>query len=586
MLDANRLHVEPRGYLLGLSTRLEKLSALSTLINLVWFPFLPTLTQVLIRRFATLHGSLMSRKGRKNFGVFVVSAFLLFASLPSASALAKSSPACGWDSASGWVHRENAKPGDAKWDRGIPIEYAGDFAGKEKRRRVGGPFAAWLSTPVAATGPEGWFSAPSATCDQSIGLHISGNGSPVTISVFRMGYYGGAGARLIQKIKTAPIAHYSANSPTKPPESMVTAEWPIAWFFKVNQKTLPGQYLIRLDDKTGDSNFVPIMVTNPEARSAVTFISSVLTWQAYNEWGGYSLYKGPNRTRGTRGTVVSLDRPYDGDGAGQFRYMEFPIVRLAEKLGIDMTYITDFELNKNVSALEYTKSIVFGGHSEYWTTAMRDAVDSAVARGVNMVSFGGNAGYNRPRLQAADRQIVMWRGMKADPNRRNPILATTRWRSSPIGRPESMLFGAQYVGLGVNGDYTVAHPLRWPFAVMKHSARFRGVVGREVDSPLYSAGPSVEDLAWSEIKLAGKQITAMATYYTNAKKAGVIDIATNGWACAIDNVCPWYSGHSAETQNDVSLVTEEILKGLTRGPLGLWRPAIIDIPKRSKAMPL
>lgn len=530
----------------------------------------------------------MSRRASvaRTFGLFAVLSTLLLVGLPSSSALMKSPAGCGWDSANGWVQRENVKSGDAKWNSGVPIQYAGDFAGKALKKRVGGPFAAWLSTPVVATGPEGWFSAPSATCDQSIALHISGNGSPVNIRVFRMGYYGGAGARLIEETTTAPISHYSATSTTRPPESMVTAEWPIAWFFTVNQKTLPGQYLIRLEDKNGYSNFVPIMVTNPEAKSPVTFISSVLTWQAYNEWGGYSLYKGPNRTRGSRGMVVSLDRPYDGDGAGQFRYMEFPIVRLAEKLGIDLNYMTDFELNKNPSSLENTKSIVFGGHSEYWTTPMRDAVDAAVARGVNMVSFGGNAGYNRPRLQADGRQLVMWRGMKSDPNRKNPILATTRWRSSPIGRPESMLFGAQYVGLGVNGDYTVAHPLRWPFSVMKHPVRLKGVVGREVDSPLYAAGPGVEDLAWSEIKLAGKPITAMATYYTNAKNAGVIDIATNGWACAIDDVCPWYASHSSETQTDVSLVTEEILKGLTKGPLGLWRPAVIDIPKREKAMPL
>ena len=520
------------------------------------------------------------------FGVFVVLSSLLFAGLPAATAMSKFPAGCGWDASSGWVQRENARPGDAKWNSGIPIEYAGDFAGKEMKKRVGGPFAAWLATPVVATAPEGWFSAPSVTCNESVGLHLSGNGSPVTIKVFRMGYYGGAGARLVEEITTSPISHYSANSPTKPPESMVTAEWPVAWFFTVDQKTLPGQYLIRLDDKSGDSNFVPLMVTNPDAKNPVTFISSVLTWQAYNEWGGYSLYKGPNRTRRSRGMVVSLDRPYDGDGAGQFRYMEYPIVRLAEKLGIDLNYLTDFELNRNVSALANTKSIVFGGHSEYWTTSMREAVDAAVARGINMVSFGGNAGYNRPRLQSNDRQIVMWRGMKSDPNRRNPVLATTRWRSSPIGRPESTLFGAQYVGLGVNGDYTVAHPLRWPFSVLKHPDKLRGVVGREVDSPLYSVGPGVEDLAWSEIKLAGKPITAMATYYTNAKNAGVIDIATNGWACAINNVCPWYSAHSAETQSDVCLVTQEILKGLARGPLGLWRPAVIDIPKRDKAMPL
>jgi hypothetical protein len=523
----------------------------------------------------------MFRPPVRSLGLFLTASTLLLVGLPAVSAAQKSAAYCGWDTATGWVARENVKVGNAGWDHGIPIEYAGDFAGKEIRKRKGGPFSAWLAPSVSTSGPEGWFSAPSATCDQNVGLHISGSGSPVTIKVFRMGYYGGAGARLIEVAKTKPVAHYSASAPSKVPESLVTADWPIAWDFRVSASTLPGQYLIRLDDKSGDSNFVPIMVTNPESQSPVTFISSVLTWQAYNAWDGYSLYKGPNRTRAGRAMVVSFNRPYDGDGAGQFRYMEFPIVRLAERLGIDLNYITDLELNKNVSSLEHTKSIVYGGHGEYWTTQMRVALDSAVARGINLISFGGNAGYNRPRLQVNDRQLVMWRDARADPNRKNPTLATSLWRSSPIKTPESLLLGAQYVGLGVNGDYTVAHPLRWPFSVMKHPALLRGIVGREVDSPLYSAGPGVEDLAWAEIRLRGKPITAMATYYTNSKNAGILDISTNGWTCAIDAVCPWQPAHFEQTQMDVRLVTEEILKGLSKGPLGLWRPAIIDIPKRN-----
>ena len=524
----------------------------------------------------------MFRPASRPLALLLALSALLSIGVPVASATKKSAPNCRWDSAAGWVQRENLKVGNANWDHGIPIAYAGDFAGKEIRKRKGGPFSSWLAPSLSSSGPEGWFSSPSATCEQSVALHISGNGLPVTIKVFRMGYYGGAGARLIEDATTGPVAHYSASAPSQAPESLVTANWPIAWDFKVTEKTLPGQYLIRLDDKSGDSDFVPIMVTNPESSSPLTFISSILTWQAYNGWGGYSLYKGPNRTRGSRAMVVSFNRPYDGDGAGQFRYMEFPIVRLAEKLGIDLNYITDLELAKDVSSLENTKSIVFGGHGEYWTTAMRVALDSAVARGINLISFGGNAGYNRPRLQANDRQLVMWRGARTDPDRKNPILATTRWRSFPIMNPESLLLGAQYVGLGVNGDYTITHPLRWPFSAMKYPGLLRGVVGREVDSPLYAVGPGVENLAWAEIKLRGKPITAMATYYTNSKNAGILDISTNGWSCAIDDVCPWHPAHFERTQMDVQLVTEEILKGLSKGPMGLWRPAIIDIQARTK----
>ena len=176
----------------------------------------------------------------------------------------------------------------------------------------------------------------------------------------------------------------------------------------------------------------------------------------------------------------------------------------------------------------------------------------------------------------------MWRSSLADPNRNNPVLATTGWRQIPISQPEATLLGAQYVGLGVSGDYTIAHPKRWPFTTMTHPALLQSIVGREVDSPLYSIGPAVEVLADSAINFHGKAVTIMATYYTNSKNAGVMDISTNGWTCAIDDICPWRPAISKDTKNDARLITVEILKGLTKGPLGLWRPAIIDVAARTK----
>jgi hypothetical protein len=69
-----------------------------------------------------------------------------------------------------------------------------------------------------------------------------------------------------------------------------------------------------------------------------------------------------------------------------------------------------------IASLSNTKSILYGGHGEYWTANMRTNIASAIDRGVNFVSLGGNAAYAHPRLQANNRQIVMWRSSLADPN--------------------------------------------------------------------------------------------------------------------------------------------------------------------------
>ena len=517
--------------------------------------------------------------------MFVALACLLFVSLGSvlfAHATQKSAPTspCGWDTASGWVMRENLHSGTPSWSNGIPLEYSGDYTVTEQK-------APLVITPVPnpnAKAVEGWFDQSSARCGDLVGLHVAGNGKPVTVKVFRMGYYKGAGARLVQTIVTKPVPINSKFHVTPAPQSTVTTSWPLTWSFKVTKTTPPGQYLFRLDDGSSDSSLVPLTITNPQAKSDITMVSSVLTWQAYNQWGGYSLYKGPNRNRLTRATVVSFKRPYDGSGDGQFRYMEYPILKLAEQLGLNLNYVTDLELNQNATSLDNTGSVVLGGHAEYWTSVMRTSLQSAVDRGVNLVSFGGNAIYNRPRYDPKTRQLVMWRGSKSDPSYPDPLLATSVWRSPPILRPESLLLGSQYVGLGVDGNYRIQNPSRWPFNTERHPNMLNSIVGLEVDSPLYSPGPAVESLARAQIIFSGKKVTIMATYYTNSKSAGIMDIGTNGWTCAIDNICPWHPNISKDTQIDSRLVTIQILKGLAKGPLGKWRPAIPDVPARTKTI--
>ncbi len=234
---------------------------------------------------------------------------------------------CGWDTASGWVMRENSHAGTPGWASGIPLEYSGDYTVVEPK-----PPLVAIPVPNPNAKPvEGWFDQSSARCGDLVGLHLTANGKPVTVKVFRMGYYKGSGARLIQTIVTKPIPANSKFHVAPAPLSTVTTSWPINWSFKVTAATPPGQYLFRLDDGGSDSSLVPLTITNPQAKSDITLVSSVLTWQSYNQWGGYSLYKGPNRNRLTRANVVSFKRPYDGAGDGQFRYMEYPILKLAEQ---------------------------------------------------------------------------------------------------------------------------------------------------------------------------------------------------------------------------------------------------------------
>ena len=63
---------------------------------------------------------------------------------------------------------------------------------------------------------------------------------------------------------------------------MPTDDWPA------------GAYLLKLAADSGGQRYVPVTVRSPSCAGKVVLKACVQTWQAYNVWGGYNLYKGPN----------------------------------------------------------------------------------------------------------------------------------------------------------------------------------------------------------------------------------------------------------------------------------------------------
>ena len=435
-------------------------------------------------------------------------AVLLAAQLWPTSATALT---CGWDQSAGWVARENQKAGDKKWSDGVPLRFSADFSRRKDVPRI-----------------EGYLSASSATCGDKLTLTTIGS-KKFTASIYRMGYYNNSGARLVKLLK----------SPTQ---------------ISIDAKTPPGQYLIKLSNNLRAATFVPFLV-HGDAPSDLTFISSVLTWQSYNQWGGASLYKGPDGARETAAKVVTLNRPYDGDGSGQFRYMEQPLLTLMEKLGLDLNYRTDFDVDRNSAAFDLTKTIVVGGHSEYWTLKMRDSIENAVASGVNLVAFGGNTAY--AITDVAEREI----------SGRKPF--------REVNRPESQLLGSQYFALAIKKDLVSNNV--WPFKSLGNDAVIKGLYGYEADTAMGTIGPGVQVVARAAISPTEKGFVAMSTYYNAPSGASVLNMGTNAWVCAMKNRCPW--GHTFDqlAQKQITVVTTEVLKAVKSGK---WPVAQIDFPSR------
>jgi hypothetical protein len=418
---------------------------------------------------------------------------------------------CGWDQSTGWVARENQKAGDKKWSDGVPLRFSADYSRRKDIPRI-----------------EGYLSSASASCGDKLTLTTVGS-KKFTAAIYRMGYYNNSGARLVKLLK----------SPTQ---------------ISIDAKTPPGQYLIKLSNNLRAATFIPFMVYG-DAPSDATFVSSVLTWQSYNQWGGESLYKGADGARETAATVVTLDRPYDGDGSGQFRYMEQPLLNLMEKVGLDINYVTDFEVHNNPAVFKSTKSIIVGGHSEYWTVAMRDSIDAAVAAGVNLVAFGGNTAYAITEINNRE------------------IRGRTPYRE--VQRPESLLLGSQYFALGIKKDL-ISNNL-WPFVALGKDAVIKDLYGYEADTAMGTIGPGVQVSARAAISPTEKGFVAMSTYYNAPSGASVLNMGTNAWVCAIKNRCPWGHTFDSLAQKQLTTVTTEVLKAVKTSK---WPVAQIDIPAR------
>jgi hypothetical protein len=213
----------------------------------------------------------------------------------------------------------------------------------------------------------------------------------------------------------------------------------------------------------------------------------VNTWQAYNPWGGKSVYNF-NSTNGRQANHVSFDRPFTSDQVeGAVLGWELPAVRFIERRGYDVSYQTDVDTDLRPASLLRHRLVVTSGHGEYWTKVMRDAFTIARDTGTNLMFLGSNTAYAQVRYENAHRTMVAYNSLY-DPNP-DPALKTAKFRELTPPRYECELLGIQHQGSGLGwppGDYTVsAAALRDPWfrgTGFLPGAVVRGVVSVESDT--------------------------------------------------------------------------------------------------------
>jgi hypothetical protein len=367
---------------------------------------------------------------------------------------------------------------------------------------------------------EGYCSALSYRPGDTAGLHVSTKGDRFDVTVERWGAerHHVWSANGLEGRFSAPPADADSHG----------CRWPVTADVPIRTDWDSGFYLVTVRAQEAEpgrdvahTGFVVRTGDEPEVRSGrALLVLATNTWNAYNTWGGASLYTG--------GTQVAFARPWsrgmlmrepterddrkarptrwgeepDSDGelfqqyrlrrgyaasigsSGWYQY-ERRFVEWAEAEGYRFDYAVSSDLDHDPTIAEGYDLLLGIGHDEYWSGRQRDAVEDHVRRGGRYVSLSGNTMFWQVRIEpvaGTGRDTMVCYKYTAHEN--DPVMAagqpedTTRmtgmWADPLVGRPEAGFLGGgsawglyNRFGKAVRrgaGAFTVYRPDHWLLA--------------------------------------------------------------------------------------------------------------------------
>jgi sugar lactone lactonase YvrE len=402
----------------------------------------------------------------------------------------------------------------------------------------------WQLNPIAqGHSVEGYGSAITMKAGDSVDVKVNvATAAPVSWRVYRMGWYGGAGARLMTSGGPVNVAPQPA-CPRDTTTSLVVCSWATAFTVATGADWVSGVYLVKLHVNGGES-YVPFVIADGRAAHIVQNVN-VTTWQAYNDFDGESLYVDGSGTMPTsKAWQVSYDRPFKNDhGAGRFFDYEYDYIRWSEALGFDVTYTTGIDIVANPGQLKQARMFLSLANDEYWIQAEKDAVVAARDAGVNLAFLGADQVLWRIRMQASASGVPnrIINGYK-DQQDKDPVYTsmgdaytTSRFRDPPAANPENAVIGIGYDSwLLVRHALVVSDDSSFVFANtgLHVGDSLPAAIAAEYDCDLGNglAPAGMKTLAHSPVIDAhGQPRWAQAVYYQAPSKAEVVSIGSIGF---------------------------------------------------------
>jgi protein-S-isoprenylcysteine O-methyltransferase Ste14 len=467
---------------------------------------------------------------------------------------------------------------------------------------------------------EGYASATSINKGEAISLYVKTVNPTYTISVYRVGWYGGSGGRLVHtspKLNrfAQPACEHDVNT------HRVECNWQNPYVITANNPAISsdwpsGVYLAKLVGSSGKQSYIIFVVRDDNRASDILFQTSVTTYAAYNPWTdipnpsylsatdplylkfmNYSSYTTPQADK------VSFNRPYQFvnpstgrqlKGAGFFLEWESSMVRFLEREGYDVSYNTNIDTHAMPGSLLNHKAFLSVGHDEYWSKEIRDNVEAARNAGVNLAFFGANAAYWQIRLEPSNssngnkpnRNIAAYRfNFTNDPvYLANPAsqLVTRLWRDLPIPRPEAALVGMQFIYNTLDLDMVISdcssalsNGTKSPANAtvrLQSGDKLTGMLGYEVDAVVPSSPKNVQVLSKTPFVCTNTSFPfcdgvtpqyANSTYYIAPNGAKVFAAGSMYWNWGLDDGGPLAG---ARVNENVKTITRNVLNALISPP--------------------
>ncbi len=459
--------------------------------------------------------------------------------------------------------------------------------------------SSYIQDENAKAGTPGWQIAPSSfdssklsaysgkdsyRCGEIVYLRVHAASSFfINVEVYRMGYYGGAGARKIWSTagsalggKQSPAVIVQGGDPSRPLNMVDAGGWFLNLGIRVDGNYTPGTYLVKITDKVGKYTYVPFTVRDDTgSRHSLLLQQASTTWQAYNKYGGRSFYTTPGSA------MLTFNRPYlEGQGSGQYLSLEYGLIYWLEKNNYDVAFWSDMDLHARAGEVPARAgTLVLPSHDEYYSPAMRTGVVGAIDDSVNVVSFGANQIYRQIRPNTTGSQFEVYERWTNWP-------MSTTWRYRGLSYHEQVILGAEY---GCRSNGTVTTDTNWMWSGVEPGTRLEGFANGETDwvhpasqVPIPFGTTILNTAPLDFCAISSEPLRMEVVARTDASGARVFGGSTFAYSCFLIASCPtnWPAGKlqqplvvSDEDAVAVGQMVARVLSWASTGDTGALRVA-------------